>query len=180
VQTLKLDENLDSLGAIDMSIAEIILKFNSMRIRPDAYAFTDRVNAYVIEKHDSKWEVYYRGKTRRRECRVFGNEREACADLYQRVLSDPDTRMKPEGMHLPPKNKEELIQKLNSLRIREDAYAFWHKDGTYVITNRDTKWEVYFAERGCKGNLKFFDTEAEACADICERLLWARPSTLQA
>lgn len=40
-----------------------------------------------------------------------------------------------------------------------------------VLDGRWKKWNVYYAERGCKTINKFFDTESEALEYICKELL---------
>ena len=69
-------------------------------------------------------------------------------------------------------NKDELLEKLKTMRISPDAYCL---DGgfpneSYVLSEAGQKWEVYYSERGMKSNCQAFDDEASACAYLLKQI----------
>jgi hypothetical protein len=60
-----------------------------------------------------------------------------------------------------------------------DSYRLYGGFGVgecYVLDHRLAGWEVYYAERGSKGGLRIFRTEAEACGYLLD-LLRRDPAT---
>jgi len=45
------------------------------------------------------------------------------------------------------------------------------EDGTSIIENQEGKWMYYYFERGGKFNIKYFNTENEACKYLYELLI---------
>ena len=64
-------------------------------------------------------------------------------------------------------NVHQLEQMLQSENIHPAAVRINHglpdADEQYCIVQEDGRWEVYYAERGQKGNLKRFYHEHDAC-----------------
>ncbi len=62
--------------------------------------------------------------------------------------------------------KNELIKR----GVPSDVYCLSGglPNEAYVINCNDGRWEVYYSERGIKGNLRTFDDESEACFYILE------------
>jgi hypothetical protein len=64
-------------------------------------------------------------------------------------------------------NVLELKQTLQARNIHPDAvvigYGLPYADEQYCIVSENDRWEVYYSERGQKGNLKTFDNESDAC-----------------
>jgi hypothetical protein len=69
-------------------------------------------------------------------------------------------------------NKKELLQVLSRENIREDAFDLngGHLDETYTLAEASGHWFVYYSERGLESGRKEFDTEAEACEYLLNKL----------
>lgn len=69
-------------------------------------------------------------------------------------------------------NIEELNEVLKIENVPSDLYSL--KGGmpneSYCIGIKEDKWEVYYSERGCKSDLKVFETEEKACQHLYKRI----------
>jgi hypothetical protein len=65
-------------------------------------------------------------------------------------------------------NVYELEQTLRANNIHPEAVRFGSglpdADEQYCIAREGSRWEVYYAERGQKSNVKIFDSEDAACS----------------
>ena len=62
--------------------------------------------------------------------------------------------------------REELKTLLKEAKVQDQYYALYPPYPNHeclCLTNEINKWQVYFAERGKKWQLKEFNTEEEAC-----------------
>ncbi|MET4562725.1 hypothetical protein ABIA69_003916 [Lysinibacillus parviboronicapiens] len=67
----------------------------------------------------------------------------------------------------------ELEKKIIEINVPKDMYSIL-KGGLpneqYCITKAGDKWEVYYSERGNKGDFKIFDDEDTACEYFYEKV----------
>ncbi len=72
-----------------------------------------------------------------------------------------------------------LKVELERLNVPKDMY---HLTGglpneSYCIGQRDSKWDVYYSERGRKSDLKTFDDESTACEYFLDLMKHVKTST---
>jgi hypothetical protein len=65
-------------------------------------------------------------------------------------------------------NKEELKTRLDQEGINSHYYSLnglagGPYDGTHILDKEESKWLVYYFERGLKWDIHMFETEDEAC-----------------
>lgn len=72
-------------------------------------------------------------------------------------------------------NRVELEAALILGGVPTDAYELHGRptNRAFTLAPCPAGWEVYYAEDGRKTARTLHDTEAEACADLWERLAWA-------
>lgn len=64
------------------------------------------------------------------------------------------------------------------IRIVSDSYPFdmvsfdqeFPNEAYCIRINSESKWEVYYSERGNKNDLKEFNSESDACNDLLRRI----------
>jgi hypothetical protein len=73
----------------------------------------------------------------------------------------------------PPLNRQRLAQVLDANGVAERAYDLYgaHQHDALVLDHRQDGWVVFYSERGGEDVLARYESEAEACLDILERLL---------
>lgn len=71
-----------------------------------------------------------------------------------------------------PRSRDELERALDLLGIQDGVYHLHgaHLDDAYVIDHRSSGWVVFYSQRGHEDILDTYETEAEACADLFERV----------
>lgn len=69
-------------------------------------------------------------------------------------------------------DREELAARLEDEAIPVGWYHLYgaHFDGRHVIDHRAAGWFVFFTERGDEWDVRRFETEAGACAELYSRL----------
>jgi hypothetical protein len=75
-------------------------------------------------------------------------------------------------------NRHQLKKRLKQEGIPSRAYSF-ESDGDgekYRLAQEGERWHVYYAERGEKNTMGWFDTEADACEFFLKKIL-ADPTT---
>lgn len=72
-----------------------------------------------------------------------------------------------------PRSRTALADHLNELGIREDTYHLYgtHLGDAIVMDHRPEGWVVFYSERGGESALRLHSTEADACADLLDRLV---------
>ncbi len=68
---------------------------------------------------------------------------------------------------------EELISELEKLNIPNHWYLIGDKgitDNKTVLRSKDSKWTVYYSERGGRFEESFFDSEEDACKELLSRM----------
>ena len=71
-------------------------------------------------------------------------------------------------------NRDELAKKLAKARVPNYQYNLsgeGPRDNRYVMEKKDSKWHVYYFERGTERQNGLFDTEDAACAYLLGKLL---------
>lgn len=70
-------------------------------------------------------------------------------------------------------NKDDLRILLNEKKVNPGIYFLdgGNPSEAYCINQNSGCWEVYYSERGCKTDLKVFDSESEACEYLLKRIL---------
>ena len=77
----------------DMNRSELAEELERRGVRPDAYSLNGAANeAYVLDRSDLGWLVYYSERGLRRGERRFIAESAACSHLLKVLLQDPTTR----------------------------------------------------------------------------------------
>lgn len=67
--------------------------------------------------------------------------------------------------------KDEFYQAVRSEGIRPDAFDLdGQRDETYVLTDREGRWDVYYRERGSEAGARQFTTEAAALEYLLQTL----------
>jgi hypothetical protein len=75
--------------------------------------------------------------------------------------------------HPTASTRDQLETLLPDEGFRPDSYRLYGGFGIgecYVLDHTPSGWEVYYSERGTKGSLRLFRTEAEACAHFLDLL----------
>jgi hypothetical protein len=77
-----------------MDIESLKVRLDSEGVDPDAYSLGGGFasDAFVLERRDRRWVVYYTERGLRRGEAEYESEDAACRSLLERVLRDPATR----------------------------------------------------------------------------------------
>ena len=72
-----------------------------------------------------------------------------------------------------PRSRTALADHLDELGVREGTYHLYgaHLGDAIVMDHRPEGWVVFYSERGGESALRLYTTEADACADLLDRLI---------
>jgi hypothetical protein len=71
-----------------------------------------------------------------------------------------------------PRTRTALANRLNALGVSENSYHLYgtHLDEAIVMDHRTEGWVVFYSDRGGETSLRLHTTEADACADLLDRV----------
>ncbi len=77
------------------------------------------------------------------------------------------------GVDAIPRSRTALADHLDELGVREGTYHLYgaHLGDAIVMDHRPDGWVVFYSERGEESALRLHTTEADACADLLDRLI---------
>jgi len=70
-------------------------------------------------------------------------------------------------------NKVELLKKFSEKNVSEDVYSLERglPNEKYCSSNENSKWQVYYSERGVKCQIREFNTEEDACEYLYNKVI---------
>lgn len=71
-----------------------------------------------------------------------------------------------------PRTRRALADRLDALGVSETSYHLYgaHLNDAIIMDHRAEGWVVFYSERGDESSLELHSTEADACADLLDRV----------